>query len=454
MHSTQASEQHQQASADFARAARSTSDGEALRVLKLLEDQHRRLADIVKTQDNPQQEPAQEDAKPTTPETKAQNEAVTSPPTEKATTGKGKQTLASTRIGSQIRDSSPSLARDIASRRGIPQPGRTQPSAAAQARTRQLSPESRRRAQPKVPPSIVESQANLQTAKKSKKFEDDEGFAKFYNNLTTGTMSKISSALAYAGLPLTAEDSRPDESSKPQSSRRTVSASNDPDVKRIFSKAALDAIEDDHRERGTFGHGFGATESFYVVQQTGGTVSYADITKAQQQHMGEDEEPEFVDAKEAPGPPSPLQGRFTHQQRGSFGSPRTQEELELENTTLKNTLEQITGRLAAFEAHAQDASMAAVTQSMANLRPEPSSGASQSDAALQERLRQLEKQVEQQTEDRQKLEAHAAKLEKMNRKWKARWDDVSSRAKERTKAKREPDGKAPDEGGGDGVAGE
>ena len=435
---------------------------QALRVLWFLEDQHRRLADIVKSQDTPQPASAPEATKSLNSQSTSKDGSTTSPPSEKAPTTKGKTAapaIASARIGSQTRDSSPSLARDIASRRGIPPPGRTQPSAAAQARARQLSPESRRRvttgATPKVPPSIVDSQANLQSAKKSKTAEDDEGFAKFYSNLTTGTMSKLSSVLAYAGLPLAAEDSRPDQSSKPQSSRRTVSAGNEADVKKIFSKAALDAIEDEHRQRGTFGQGFAPAESFYMVQRTGGTVSYADITKTHQQQLAElveEEEPEFVDAKEAPGPPSPTVSRLSQQQRGSFGSPRTQEELELENTTLKQTLEQVAGRLAAFEAHAQDASMAAVTQSMVSIRPEPS-GAGQGDAAVQDRLRQLERQVEQQAEERQKLEAHAIKLEKMNRKWKARWDDVENRAKERTKAKRESAGR-PDNDVGDGVAGE
>ena len=432
-------------------------------MLRLLEDQHRRLADIVKSQDTPQPVSASETTKSLSSRSTAKDASTTSPPPERAATTKSKTAapaLASARIGSQVRDSSPSLARDIASRRGIPQPGRTQPSAAAQARARQLSPESRRRATtgatPKVPPSIVDSQASLQSAKKSKKAEEDEGFAKFYSNLTTGTMSKLSSVLAYAGLPLAAEDSRPEQSSKPQSSRRTVSAASEADVKKIFSKAALDAIEDEHRQRGTFGQGFAPAESFYMVQRTGGTVSYAEITKTHQQQLAdlaEDEEPEFVDAKEAPGPPSPTVSRLSHQQRGSFGSPRTQEELELENTTLKQTLEQVAGRLAAFEAHAQDASMAAVTQSIVSLRAEPS-GAGQGDAAVHERLRQLERQVEEQAQERQKLEAHALKLEKMNRKWRARWDDSLNRAKEKTKAKRESGSGMGVDDVGDGVAGE
>ena len=442
----------------------------ALRVLRLLEEQHRKLASLVKSQDNLQHEGTSEEVKPTGARPASKDISSTSPPPGKAGPSKAKATtsaLASTRIGSQIRDSSPSLARDIASRRGIPPPGRTQPSAAAQARARQLSPESRRRAQPggaaKVPPSIVDSQAGLQQPKTVEKAEDDEGFTKFYSNLTSGTMSKLSSVLAYAGLPLTAEDLQPDQTSKQKPEKRTVSAGNEPDVKKIFSKAALDAIEDEHRQRGTFGHGFGPGESFYVVQKGGGTYSYADIAKAHQHQLsriGEDEEAEFVDAKEMPGPPSPKRSRFSHQRRDSFGSPRTQEELELENTTLKNTLEQVAGRLAAFETHAQDASMAALTQSMASLRPganealKETATEGQLDAAVQERLQQLESQLQQQAEERQKLETHAIKQEKILRKYKAKWDELKENARERDKAKKEKSEKTADDIAGDGVVGE
>lgn len=280
---------------------------------------------------------------------------------------------ATSRVGSQLRESSPSLARDIATRRGIPPAGRVLPSAAAQARsTRQLSPEARRSRRtdqsatlPKIPQSIMDSQANLREARKAKKAEDDEGFAKFYSNITTGTMSKLSSALAYAGLPLTADDIKTEPPSTSQ--KRTVSASNDPDVKKYISKAALDAVEYQHRKRGTFGHGFGPSESFYVVQTGGGTYSYADITKNHQaplSAMDEDDEESFVDAREIPVPGSPKRSRTAQPRRGTFGKTQTQEELELENRTLKNTIDFLSGRLSNFEAHAQDAAMASMTQSM------------------------------------------------------------------------------------------
>jgi len=272
--------------------------------------------------------------------------------------------------------------------------------------------------------------------RRTKKAVDDEGFANFYNNLTTGTMSKLSSVLAYAGLPLIPEDAPVEATPTQKSSRRTVKAGNDPDVKRIFSKAALDAIEDEHRKRGTLGHGFGPAESFYVVQKGGGTYSYADIARAQQQKVSsvplDDEEPEFVDAKEVQGKLSPQQSRLARSARDSFGNPRTTEELDLENMTLKQTLHDLANRLAVFEAHAQDASFAALTQSVANLRPPGGP-----DIAMQERVRQLEKQVETQAEEREKLEGLASKQEKMLKKYHLKFEEIKQSAREKDKVKRE-----------------
>lgn len=426
----------------------------ALRVLRLLEEEHRRLARIIRGQESVQDDTALDS--PTTPEPISSNQDTTpsAGSADSATTSSTKKSspsaLASSRIGKQARDSSPSLARDIASRRGIPQPGRTPPSSAAQARARQLSPESRKRTQlvttTKALPSITDSQATLQQAKRAQKAEEDDAFAKFYSNLTSGTMSKLSSVLAYAGLPLTAEDAAKLEQSnikKPEPRKRTVSAGNEPDVSKIFSKAALDALEDEHRQRGTLGHGFGPAESFYVVQKTGGTSTYAEIVKPNQGHLSgiaEEDDGDFVDAKEVPGPPSPVQSRFSGQSRASFGNARTHEELELENTTLKQTLESLAGRLAEFEAHAQDASMAALTQSMVGLRPPqrqymPAGG--EVDAAMQERLRQLELQVETQAEEKQKAEALVAKQDKMLRKYSAKFEEIKKSAKEKDRVKKE-----------------
>ncbi|KAK4623668.1 hypothetical protein CLAFUW4_05585 [Fulvia fulva] len=444
-----AGDEHQHAATNYARTARASSDSEALRVLKLLEEQHLKLAELIKSPDLYGQTDRTDHSGTTTSKdaalavsrhdfANAKNQAATSSSSKPGLTTTA---LAAARLGSQARDSSPSLAREIASRRGIPSSNRNPPSAAAQARARQLSPESLRRSRPssapKIPPSVVDSQ-NLQRAERSaKKLEDDDGFTKFYSNLTTGTMSKLSSVLAYAGLPLTADDVQIDQS-KQNLDKRTVRAHNDPDVKKIYSKAALDAIEDEHRKRGAQGGVFGPAESFYVVQTGGGTYSYADIAKAQQQQLGgidEDDEEAFVDAREAQAPSSPRHSRLSSKQRNAFGKSRTHEELELENSTLKVTLEQLATRLAEFEAHAQDASMAALTQSMASLHAQTPPG--RPDPAVFDRLKQLERQLEEQAEERQKLQTLAAKQDRSLKQYKAKWEDIKKSAKEKEKAKRE-----------------
>ncbi|KAI5361988.1 hypothetical protein Slin15195_G056370 [Septoria linicola] len=450
---SQAAEEHDQAATDYARAAKSTSDSEALRILQLLEEQHHKLASIIKLQD------VKDQTDPTTLETKTEDDvsvsrhdfaqadkaatpaspkSVAAPLNAKPTTS----ALAAARFGSSARDSSPSLARDIASRRGIPQPARNPPSAAAQARARQLSPESHRRSRsnvasgPKIPPSIMDSQS-LKPPQKTQNTEDDEGFAKFYSTLTTGTMTKLSSVLAYAGLPLTADEVKTEQAPQQKLTQRTVPASDSPDVKKIFSKAALEAIEDEHRQRGHHGHAFGPAESFYVVQTGGGTYSYADIAKAQQQQLegiDEDDEEAFVDAREAQT--SPKHSRFASRAgRDSFGRTRTQEELELENVTLKHTLEQLTTRLSEFETHAQDASMAALTQSMASVHGQGPAGGP--DPALIARLRQVEQQLEQKTAETQKYQNVAVKQEKMLKKYQSKWEELKQSAKAKDRAKAE-----------------
>lgn len=276
-------------------------------------------------------------------------------------------------------------------------------------------------------------------------------------------MSKLSSALAYAGLPLTADDVKVDSSAQ----KRTVSASNEPDVKKYISKAALDAVESHHRKRGTLGHGFGPAESFYVVQTGGGTYSYADITKNRKvplSTMEEDGEDAFVDASEMPGPASPPRSRFSAQHRGESRKGKTSEELELENTTLRSTVDILSSRLSHFEAHAQDAAMASMTQSMSksytpdlfslisnastdsyfcSVLVNPHTPQEADVTSMQERLRQLEQQAEQHAEERQQLEDRAAKQAKVLHKYESKWKTIKNSAQakhEAKKAEREGDG--------------
>ena len=342
--------------------------------------------------------------------------------------------LAAAGMGKQVRDSSPSLAREIASRRGIPQKA----SPGSSAKMLQLPADSPRSTRSgltsRIPPAIVDSQATLTKAKQTKKAADDDGFSKFYNDLTTGTMSKLSSVLAYAGLPLTADDIRSDQKSS-QSSKSTVTAGNEPDMRKIFSKAALNAIEEQQRQHGNFGHGFGPAESFYVVPPTGMTTSFADIARRRGSHGQDDDD--FAEAREWQGPASPKSSRAGQAQLGATGR-NTAEELELQNATLKQTLEQLAVRLAEFENHAQDASMVALNQSM--MLQGPSAGAP--DVVMLERLRRLEGEVEKAAEDKRKLQARAEKQERTIQKYESKYKGLIDGARARQKAKEAPsDGK-------------
>lgn len=162
MHWDEAAEEHRSAAADFSRAAKTAGDSEALRVLLLLEAQHEKLARIIKSQNTAQlnetiaESPvpaaevkhASDDTVATTATTTTSNEST--PPKRTTTTS----AIAAARLNARTRDESPSLARDIASRRGIRPPGQQQ-SPSALARSRQLSPESQRRAKtvaPRIPP--------------------------------------------------------------------------------------------------------------------------------------------------------------------------------------------------------------------------------------------------------------------------------------------------------------
>ncbi|TKA28074.1 hypothetical protein B0A54_16046 [Friedmanniomyces endolithicus] len=299
----------------------------------------------------------------------------------------------------------------------------------------------------KIPPSIVDTQANLTQPKPPNATEEEDGFGKFYSSFREGTMSKLSSALAFAGLPLTADDIKPER-------KQTATVRNDHDVRGYISEAALRALEEDRRQRGKPTYGFGPAESFYVVPPTGMMTSFADIAR---RRGLEDDEDDFVDAREGPGPTS-LRGSSSGSHAGSngggggrisFGKTRTQEELELENSTLKLTLEQLASRLANFEAHAQDASMMALTQSMVSLRaPAPTSTPTPTpkntlavdekgdgDGALEKQLRQLREQVARDAEEKRKMQTHAERQARELRKWDVRYERLMSSALAKQQAK-------------------
>ena len=185
----------------------------------------------------------------------------------------------------------------------------------------------------------------------------------------------MSAPLAFAGLPLGADASGQADSTRRKSSAETKldhrhampdrsSGSTEQDVNKLFSKSALRAIRD------STGGGTGsASESFYVVPTTGGTVSYAGILtraekEARRHSIDEGDEEDFVDARETPSSPE-LRHSMTKGRAGRGAdklttpqSPKTMEELQMENQALKHLSDTMSKRLHMWEVNAQSSSMA------------------------------------------------------------------------------------------------
>ncbi|CAD0099555.1 unnamed protein product [Aureobasidium mustum] len=383
-HLAVAATEHLAAAEQYAKAQPSTSDPEALRMLNLLEEHHRQLAHIIRSKHTIAK--AVQDAEHVDSLELDPSAAIASPPI--APSSAPPPPVA--RVHPSRRESSPALAKDIATRRGIPQqPSLLNPRKPVPSTTTSTTPSVDRRT-----PSTSVSPA---TSTQSK--DQDDGFSRFYSNWTTGPLSRLSSILAFTALPLT-DTPEPDSPTSSRHQKTSARASNDPDVKNLISPAALNALQ----QHGHIGPG----ESFYVIPTSGGTASYANIVTREQryarrQHLSnisEDDPAEFVDAQETQSAKQPNRGLISERE----------EELQLQNDTLKQALDHVSHRLQAFESHAQDASMAALTHSVASVRTThsavPSSTSRQSDDELQAALKEI-KRLE---HDNAKFRAYYSKL--------------------------------------------
>jgi regulator of replication initiation timing len=266
--------------------------------------------------------------------------------------------------------------------------------------------------------------------------QSDEPFKRFYSTFES-LFSKLSAPLAFAGLPLTPEEPhQPEKAPSKQPTRPTERATAEPDYSRLFSKAALRAVRE---EPG--GNNLGAAESFYVVPTTGGTMPYASIL-TRNGHIpaferdgarnSEDLE-EFVDARETPGPPSPL---MTRGGKRVAGNSKTMEELQLENAKLRDTLDNVTNRLWQFEVGAQTSS-AALHQSIrasmaASVVGGPDGG---------ERVESLEEQVRDGKKELERMGRENEKLKGVVGRYRERWEKL----KEGARVRREGTGGKKDE---------
>ena len=472
---TVAVDEHANAAGEFSRAADTTSNAEALRTLRLLEAHHRRLAQLLRQPtetttntiiNEPEVQPTNEKPLSTSAAVAELRAAKTDVVPRSASPLRAPPAL-NTPHRLPPRNLSSSIASNLANARGIRANYTRQPlspSVSTQQAPGSLETPARRElkktrssgsseaGQPSwLPPT--NSQRKVETAGQSKVAEptvstpQDEGFSRFYNTFEN-FLSKISAPLAFAGLPLIAEESTAPTTTEANKKRTPVEKRDtSPDLAKYISRAAIRASTRD---------GHSATDSFYVVPTTGHTVSYARILSYEEKERRRlaasahsenpdmfpdpDEDDDFVDARETPMPPSPAFSR----QSSKVVKPTAKqlenkvEELDMENKSLKEVVDKLSKRLHTFEMSAQQHGMA-LQESMRLIRDlsparDPAlhrtSNAS-GDEVLKKRLRELEEHVSLGGKEIERLGKENEKLKIVVARYRDRWEKLKEGAKTR-----------------------
>ncbi|MCJ1410847.1 hypothetical protein MMC19_004933 [Ptychographa xylographoides] len=501
---TAASEEHDLAAGEFANAAKATNDTEALRTLKLLEQYHQKLAELLKFR--PQTAtPSPLNASPSSSQQEPSSPTHPPPPSIFESSPRHVPQQPTQLIQTPHRELSSSIASNLASARGIPSnrqrrgnqiPTSLSPQLAEgriknprrvsklsehelsaaditdnfspplSRRTSALSPSRARVSSPDInPTSPARSPVNLQAAA-----PQEDSFSRFYT-MFEPLLSKLSAPLAFTGLPLNPADTpltqNLSSSEKSPVVARITPPTIDPDLSRLFSRAALRALHSDH------GIPTNAHESFYVVPTTGGTMSYANIltnTKHNSHLTASDDE--FVDAREQPPQPgSPGFERFRVPPaligsgaskdvvtggQGETGTAKkakepaqlTEEELRLENRILRQATDKLSQRLQAFEMGAQRSSMAlhmsyraiqspsaSVAISPGKILPAEKTGGEPSPSSTngeqESRVRELEEELRGTRKEMKRLVRENQKLVGVVERYRERWEMLKDGARER-----------------------
>jgi len=493
---TAAVNEHALAAGEFSNATKATANVEALRTLRLLEEHHHRLAGLLRhsiqqpLQSSGSDGDAAEVAEKTAGTIKDDGDVETGKPhaasTTKAASKSGAQaaTTLQQRLYPPSRELSSSIASNLASARGIRSKQRGQP--VAPSVSNDVAPGSVEGGSSRKDGSKAQMQNMLhQTGKPSwvpplvatpalseTRFSDnevpknnnganpgDEGYSRFYS--TFGSLfNRLSAPLAFAGLPLIAEESMSEstptaEQAIPRRHRGRVSqvSSPDPELSKVYSKAALRALSRD---------GHGPNDSFYVVPKTGHTVSYANILSFDQKEKrriaasihGDDDlledpdEDDFVDARESQFGLSPAIRKRLGKSKTEKELQNVVEELFIENQGLKDMLDKLSKRLHAFEANAQNSHMA-LQESIRFLRPGSplsSSGTAKAPAgedALSSRNKELEERLALATEQMEKMERDRSRMERNLDVYRDKWEKLKAGAKARREAQGSPAGAGP-----------
>ena len=470
--------EHALAAGEFARAASGTGSAEALRTLRLLEQHHQRLSELLRypSENPPSTTSAEPDVQVVAEKPLSTSAAVAELRASKSDLGPRSQSPLRNPPSLQHprrlppRDLSSSIASNLASARGIranytrqplsPSVSTHQAPGSLEALPRRDGkrpkvPSIPEHAQPSwVPPTQAAPQkvaSQIATAKTSAAPEQaststEEGFSRFYNTFES-ILSKLSAPLAFAGLPLISEEGPAPSAPEPTSSKKRYSGSkertgSDPDLTKYISRAALRASARD---------GQSGNDSFYVVPTTGHTASYAQIMSFDQKERRRmaasihsenpdvfsepNEEEDFVDARETPMPTSPSFTRKGSSRKLSGRDLENKvEELDMENKSLKDCIDKLSKRLHAFEMSAQQSSMA-LQESMRLMRPMSPAREQASDRggdeALQRRVLELEEHVALGGKEIDRLGKENEKLKTVVARYRERWEKLKEGAKTR-----------------------
>ncbi|KAI0158834.1 hypothetical protein BJ166DRAFT_614532 [Pestalotiopsis sp. NC0098] len=499
--STVAINEHTRAAGEFANAAKNTTSVEALRTLRLLEQHHQRLSELLRAplERAKLQQTASEDA---TQATEEKGEPAASESSSHAYSGdEPSHPAAAEKINQPMptlpkqqrypaRDLGASIASNLASARGIPRskyrsqplnpsvsntevPGNVahtiQKSGSGSKSKMQSMIEHADRPGPSAPGRISrqgslerrssDGDRTLSKTRDSPSSSQDGGFSNFYSAFGS-IINRISAPLAFAGLPLISEDqvqesasTAPAPAPEPQVQKRirhkaSATVSVEPDLNKLISKAAMNALNRDGRF---------ATDSFYVVPTSGHTASYASILSyadkekrrmeasvlGELSNVAEEDEDDFVDAKESQGPPSPGLRRKTGKSRSDKELNNVVEELYLENKSLKDMLDKLSKRLHAFESMSQNSGMR-LAESMRLMRPaspntpavKPAASGSSStgDEVLRKRTMELEDQMALFNKQIEDLQKDNTKLRAYLDRYREKWDQLRAGAKARRAA--------------------
>ncbi|KAI8942177.1 hypothetical protein NX059_000264 [Plenodomus lindquistii] len=384
-----AGQEHHLAAVAFHQAARDTHNDEALRILGLLQDHHRKLAGLIK--EAPPKDKKSDAAKLSVDHAAAPSASKTSSSPASALTA-----TSPTPPTSRRRLPQSSIATNLAEKRGIPSTKRASSGTAAT-----LSGPSGATHDPPSTPSrhLLAQQspkADSNGSRDSKHARDtvsrpasppsDDNFRRFYSAFG-GVINALSAPLAFTSLPLVPPAATPvpeprkeEKTSQPKSraqspeAARTVKSSV-PDLAALIGQPALRALREDGAPP------LGPNESFYLVPTAGGTVTYASVLRdpnapsstpldAIEESPGSmkgSSHEEFVDARENVGPPSPTKRRSHSQGKtgpgvtaqrsipaGRGAGLKTLEELSLENETLKTVIDKQAKRIQMWELNSQN----------------------------------------------------------------------------------------------------